>query len=298
MAEAVVSPRPDRALRPIQGGAPPEAGPVLVGSLFWRLDRGDEWVLSPESSFLFRDCWRHALFREAYMLERPATPLQTLKQALATLARRWISGESFLLDLYVPQRDGAELAISSDEVGGNLYLARLDRGPLICRKAVFFGSQKDVMLRLTSPLAETEPGGARRPWKERLQRAAYGPGFVFQRFVPRGGDRRQIVLQIDGDVYFRDLKPTETLRTDPRHSYAWDETVSYRLVEFGGILDRLLRGSVPFQVEFQGPGRVWLSNMSFSDGYLGELCTPSHWVYRIQHGIRRLVRLLNPLNWL
>ena len=51
-------------------------------------------------------------------------------------------------------------------------------------------------------------------------------------------------------------------------------------------MDRLLRGSVPFQVEFEGPGRVWLSNMSFADGYLGSIFTPTE-----EHaGLRSMVR--------
>jgi hypothetical protein len=89
----------------------------------------------------------------------------------------------------------------------------------------------------------------------------------------------------------------ESLRTDPRHTYAWDETVSYRLVRFGNVVDRLLRGSVPFQVEFRGPGRVWLSNLSFGDGYLGSVFTPSHWFFYAQQVVLRVLRALNPFTW-
>ena len=67
-------------------------------------------------------------------------------------------------------------------------------------------------------------------------------------------------------------------------------------MKFGGIADRLLRGSIPFQVEFEGPGRVWLSNMSFADGYLGNIFTPCYWVFRIHEGIRNLLGHLNPLS--
>jgi len=132
-----------------------------------------------------------------------------------------------------------------------------------------------------------------------LKRAAYGPGWVFQKFVLREGAAGQtIILQIDGDVYHRELGAGETMRTDPRHAYAWDASVSYRLVKFGNIGDRLLRGSVPFQVEFCGPGRLWLSDASFGDGYLGSVFTPSHWVFRLQQALRRLLGLLNPTSWL
>ena len=98
-------------------------------------------------------------------------------------------------------------------------------------------------------------------------------------------------------MYYRDLAEGETIRTDPRHAYAWDATVSRRLVKFGGILDRMIRGSIPFQVEFEGPGRLWLSNLSFGDGYLGEVLTPSYWVYRIHSAVRRLFASLNPAAW-
>ena len=284
---------------PGQGPASRLFEPTLVGSLFWTLRRGDQWVLGPDSVFLFRDCWRTLLAREAYMLARPSSTQERWKNTALTVGRRWITGEPFLLDLYEAQQDGAELAISSDEIGGNLYVVEVTGVALICRKTVYFGSELDVMLRVTSPLIERFPHGDRAVRFRRLMRSAYGPGWVFQRFVARpGGSRNRIILQIDGDAYLRELGADETLRIDPRHAYAWDETISWRLVKFGAILDRLLRGSVPFQVEFIGPGRIWLSNMSFSDGYMGEVCTPSHWVFRAQQGVRRLISYLNPVNWL
>jgi hypothetical protein len=269
----------------------------LVGSLVWRLRKGDLWVLAPESAFLFTDCWRKTLLREAWMLGRETPPRQKYLEGLATMARRWITGEPMLLDLYVAERDGAELGISSDELGGNLYATQVDSGPVICRKAVHFGSQRGLMLRPTSPLKRLRRG---MRWPEIvrvLKRAAYGPGWIFQRFTPLDDEENTLILEIDGDVYYRELEPRETLRTDPRHSYAWDETVSWRLVRFGSITDRLLRGSVPFQIEFEGPGRIWLSNMSFGDGYLGSVFTPSHWFFYAQQLVLRVLRALNPFTW-
>ncbi|MBW2271014.1 MAG: AIM24 family protein [Deltaproteobacteria bacterium] len=269
----------------------------LVGSFIWTLRKGDRWVLAPESAFLFTDCWRKTLVREAYMHLRPSGRRQVLRESLATLARRFITGEPALLDLYVAERDGAELGISSDELGGSLYATRVDRGPLICRKAVYFGSEQALTLRPVSPLQKLRRGLPRSEILDILKRSAYGPGWIFQRFVARSDEHDTLILQIDGDVYFRELAEGETLRTDPRHCYAWDETVSHRLIRFGSITDRLLRGSVPFQVEFEGPGRLWLSNMSFADGYLGSIFTPSHWVFYTQQLVLRLLRALNPFTW-
>ncbi|NNL66008.1 MAG: AIM24 family protein, partial [Myxococcales bacterium] len=213
------------------------------------------------------------------------------------LARRFFTGEPFLLDLYVAERDGAELGISSDEIGGSLYATRVDRGALICRKAVYFGSEAGLVLRPVSPLQQLRRGMPRDRAVDVLKRTAYGPGWIFQRFTSREQGNDTLILQIDGDVYYRELAAGETLRTDPRHCYAWDESVSHRLVRFGHVADRLLRGSVPFQVEFEGPGRLWLSNMSFADGYLGSVFTPTHWVFYAQQLVLRVLRALNPFTW-
>jgi len=273
-------------------------GNSLVGSLFWTLEAGDVWILSGESAFLFTDCWRRTIVREAHMLEAPAPRKQVWKDAIKTIARRWITGESALLDLYVAEKDGAELGISSDEVGGSLYAVAVDRGPLVCRKSVHFGSQKGLMLRAASPLERLRRGMSRSEILALLKQTAYGPGWVFQKLVPReDSDETQLILQIDGDIYYRELAAGETIRSDPRHTYAWDASVSHRLVRFGSVVDRLLRGGIPFQVEFEGPGRVWLSNMSFGDGYLGSAFTPSYWVFRIHAALRRALGILNPASW-
>ena len=93
------------------------------------------------------------------------------------------------------------------------------------------------------------------------------------------------------------FRRSAVFKPDPRHTYAWEESVSIRLVKFGHIGDRLLRGSVPFQVEIEGPGRVWLSNMSFGDAYLGSIFTPSHWFFNAQQLVMRVLRALNPATW-
>lgn len=276
-----------------------EDGPGLVGSLVWKLRRGDRWVLGPEAAFLFKHCWRKTLIREACMLDRPSPRAEMWADALKSVGRRWITGEPFLFDLYVAERDGAELGISSDEIGGALYAVNVGDCALISRKSVYFGSQPDLLLRVASPLQSLRRGMRLREIADVLKRTVYGPGWVFQRFALRdGGDQRTIILRIDGDVFHRELVAGETVQTDPRHVYAWDESASFRLVKFGNIGDRLLRGSVPFQVEFRGPGRLWLSNASFGDGYLGSVFTPSHWVFRLQTTARRLLGYLNPASWL
>ena len=81
---------PDEPETPLEAASLGSSG--LVGSLMWTLEKGDLWVLAPESAFLFTHCWRKTLVREAYMLERAAPGWQKYREGLATMARRWITG--------------------------------------------------------------------------------------------------------------------------------------------------------------------------------------------------------------
>lgn len=269
---------------------------LVVGSLCFKMNKGDCWLLGPESAFTFKDIWRAAVVREPYMLEKPSSYFEEWKDRLVTAARRWITGEAIMLDLYIAQANGAELGITSDEIAGNLHSVKLGRN-IIARQTVFFGSQKDVLLRVESPLRDVSFKTSLRDFFWALKKTVYGPGWIFQKFVRReGGDQFEVLFQIDGDMYCQNLGKNETLRTDPRHVYAWDESVSYELVKFGKVADRLLTGSIPFQTEFKGPGRVWYSDLPFQAGYVGHLFTPSHWVWKAKEMIGRALGYLNPAN--
>ncbi len=274
-----------------------EEGSLLVGSFLWKMNKGDCWVLGPEYSFTFDGIWRKAIMREAYMLDEPSSRYKIWKDRVKTAFRRKITGETMLLDLYVSEKDGAELGISSCVVGGNLCMVNLDK-ELIARKSVYFGNQKDVMFQIDSPLKGIYLKMDVKDFFKKMKLAIYGPGWVFQRFVPReNGTRRGLVFQVNGDVHCKRLGEGESLRTDPRHVYAWDGGVSYGLVKFGSIGERLLRGSIPYHTEFIGPGRVWFSDMDYRAGYLGHLFTPSHWVFKVQEIIGKMLGYLNPANW-
>ncbi len=268
----------------------------IVGSLCFKMNKGDCWLLGPECAFTFKDIWRAAVVREPYMLEKPSSYFAEWKDRLVTAARRWITGEPLMLDLYIAQANGAELGVSTDEIAGNIYSVKLERN-IIARQTVFWGSQKDVLLRVESPLRDVSFKTSLGDLFRALKKTVYGPGWIFQKFVRRqGGDQLEVLLQIDGDMYCQNLGKNETLRTDPRHVYAWDESVSYELVRFGKVADRLLMGSIPFQTEFKGPGRVWYSDLPFEAGYVGHLFTPSHWVWKAREMIGRALGYLNPAN--
>lgn len=45
----------------------------IVGTFTWTLNKGESWILGPDSVFKMRDITRISLFREAYMLEENAS---------------------------------------------------------------------------------------------------------------------------------------------------------------------------------------------------------------------------------
>ena len=240
----------------------------LVGNFIFELSAGESWTLGPESVFKMKDITRSLLLREAYMIQDEVSLWKKTKQIGATAVRRFITGEPIILDVYTAEKDNSLLGISTDEVGSNLCRVTVNR-PIISRKAIYFASEKNVKMRIHWP-------GSPNKWKKLV----YGPGYVFQRFEPfeGSGAGRDGLLHIDGDMHLADLEPGETMVMDPRHSCAWDESVSLRLVRFGPVWDRLLRGLIPFYTEFRGPGRVWYSTQSFDFGFLGYWGTPTAWL--------------------
>jgi len=255
----------------------------IVGSFDWTLEHeGDALLLGPASVYTHEGATRENLWRELYMLDRPASFGHRTKEFLLTALRRWLTGEPIIQDKYTAQRDDAVLGISTDMIGGNvipLDLAQeLPTKVLIARRGVYFGSQEGVMLRVRSPSG--------------LARKIYGPGLFLQEFrVVEGYENRAIVfLQIDSEVHFKQLEKNETFTMDVLNAYAWESSVKFSLVKFGSVTGRLVRGDTPYWVQFKGPGRLWYSTSSFPDGYIGWYFTPAHWVYALREFVTSLPR--------
>ena len=259
----------------MQAEKPGQIAVNIVGSFDWTLEHaGDSLLLGPATVYTHEGATRANLWRELYMLNRPASFPQRTRELLLTALRRWITGEPMIQDIYTAQRDNAVLGISTDQVGGNVIplnlVHELPTKTLYARRGVYFGSQEGVKLRMHSP-----PGAARK---------VYGPGLVLQKFeVVEEYEHRAIVfLQIDSEVRFKQLGENETFMMDPLNAYAWESSVSFELVKFGSVTGRLVRGDIPYWVQFKGPGKLWFSTSSFPDGYIGWYFTPAHWVYALQ----------------
>lgn len=258
-----------------------------VGSSHITLNKGDQWVFSVAAAYTFTGVDRKVIAREPYMYDQNHDGSAFL-DATKTLFRRWATGEPLLLDLYTAQEDGATLSISTDQIGGNLYKIMVD-SPLIVRKAIYFGSQRDVIFRAHTPFSsltwDTSLGEAGAVVKDAL----YGPSWIYQRFLPGEGDQRTLYLNIEGDCVCETLGENDSLLLSPEHSKAWDPSVRHELVRFGRIHERLLAGSPPYIVKFSGPGRIWYSNASSIDGYFGYVATPANLVNRVFTKVKGMI---------
>lgn len=255
----------------------------IVGSFDWTLEHeGDALLLGPFAVYTHEGATRENLWRELYMLDRPATLGKRMKEFLLTALRRWLTGEQIIQDKYTAQRDNAVLGISTNQIGGNIVPLDLQNdlstGVLIARRSVYFGSQEGVRLRVHSP-----PG---------LARKVYGPGLLLQEFrIVEGYENRTVVfIEIGSEMRFKQLEENETFTMDALNAHAWENSVTFSLVKFGSVTGRLVRGDIPYWVQFKGPGKLWYSTSSFLNGYIGWYFTPAHWVYKIREFMTSLPR--------
>jgi uncharacterized protein (AIM24 family) len=267
----------------MQNEKPGQISVNIVGSFDWTLEhKGDALLLGPASVYTHEGATRENLWRELYMLDRPASFGQRTREFLLTALRRFLTGEPIIQDKYTAQRDNAVLGISTNQIGGNVVPLDLrndlSTDVLIARRSVYFGSQEGVMLRVHSPSG--------------LARKIYGPGLFLQEFrTVEGYENRTVVfIQIDSEMRFKQLEENETFTMDVLNAHAWENSVSFSLIKFGSVTGRLIRGDIPYWIQFKGPGKLWYSTSSFPNGYIGWYFTPAHWVYTIREFITSLPR--------
>lgn len=256
----------------------------IAGSQDIKMGRGEKLVISPCGVFQYKDVRRRPAWADPSVAGLEGLALW--KDRLAMSGRRFIGGEAMIQDVYEALSDEAMIRVSSDLIGGQLETIELEDRKVVARKAVFFGSGSDVKFRLTSPLDDS-----RMSRTQRIKLAAYGPGPVLQEFSCDSKARnRRLIMNFEGDWEVRHLGNGELLEsTDPTHLYAWDDSVKLELVPFGNKFDLLFRGAIHYFVKAHGPGRVWFSNMGYTTGYWGNLCTPAHWIYEAVSVAPRMV---------
>lgn len=250
----------------------------IIGSGKVTLRKDGVLILGPESVYRFSReprVTRRPLHREYSETQTPASFFRRAGQTLRTRTRRIVMGESAVFNTYSADTDGASVEISTDSVGEGLYVIELAREKdIIARRGVWFGMERDVRMRPHVPLVPELRTGVR----DALLRAAYGPGPILQRFSATGS-QNNVLFNFGGSWEETTLRKGEDSDDyDPRHLYAWDHTVSMRLIPYGTVGDMFTQpDEIRYYVRLTGPGRVWHSNGAYGDGYVGAWFTPASW---------------------
>lgn len=166
---------------------------------------------------------------------------------LAKSLGRMFTGESIFMASYTADRDGAKVTFGST-VPGAIVPVDVSRGEMIVQKGSFLCAQQSVELKAT--------------FTKKLTAGLFGgEGFILQRIYGSG----MAFLEIDGDMFERELAPGEVLKVDTGNVVAFDSTVSYDIETVKGLGNIVFGGEGLFLTRLTGPGKIILQTQNFND---------------------------------
>jgi len=163
---------------------------------------------------------------------------------LGGLFKRAISGESLFVVDYEADRDGTEIAFSS-EFPGKIIPINLAQGQeMIAQRDSFLVAEKSVGLSIhfNRKLGGTIFGGE---------------GLILQKFSGPG----TFFAAFDGEIVEYTLQPGQVLKVDTGHVAMFEPTVDFDIEMVKGIKNMIFGGEGLFFARLTGPGRVWLQTM-------------------------------------
>jgi uncharacterized protein (TIGR00266 family) len=166
---------------------------------------------------------------------------------LGGLFKRALGGESLFIVDYVAQREGAEIAFTSDFPGKILPINLAAGQSLIAQKGSFLMGEKsvDLSIMLNRKLGSGLFGGE---------------GFILQKFTGPG----TMFVTFDGEIAEYTLAPGERMKVDTGHVAMFEPTVSFDIEMVKGFKNILFGGEGLFFAILTGPGRIWLQTMPMS----------------------------------
>ncbi|MFW6773485.1 TIGR00266 family protein [Nocardioides sp. CPCC 205120] len=164
------------------------------------------------------------------------------------LRRAVLGGESFFMNAFTAQVDGAELYVAPSLPGD--VVSWPISGPLYLRSGAFLASSASVEV-------DTQWGGGRSFFSSE--------GL----FVLRVAGEGELVLSSYGALHAIDLQPGQTYTVDTGHTVGWTEGVGYELRRAGNWKSTLFSGE-GMVCDFTGPGRIYLQTRS-EEAFLGWL---------------------------
>jgi uncharacterized protein (TIGR00266 family) len=167
---------------------------------------------------------------------------------LKGLKRSVLGGESFFMNTFTAQVDGAELYVAPALPGD--VVAWPINGSLYVQSGSFLASSAGVEV-------DTKWGGGRTFFSSE--------GLFMLRIAGQG----ELVLSSYGAIHAIDLQPGQTYTVDTGHMVAWTEGIAYNVRKVGNWKSTFFSGE-GLVCDLTGPGRIYLQTRS-QDAFLGWL---------------------------
>lgn len=252
---------------PVGAGAPPSppaggAGAAAGGRL--RADEIDYRIYGEEMQFVEveLDPGESAIAEAgAMMFKDAAVAMSTIfgdgsersgggfLDKLVGAGKRVLTGESLFITVFTNQGQGKARVAFAAPFPGNILPLHLDSlgGRLICQKDSFLAAAKGVSVGLH--------------FQRKILTGLFGgEGFIMQKLEGDGW----VFVHAGGTLVERTLAPGEKLHVDTGCLAALQDSVSYDVVQAGGLKTMLFGGEGVFFVDLTGPGKVWLQSLPFS----------------------------------
>jgi uncharacterized protein (TIGR00266 family) len=195
----------------------------------------------------------------AMLAMSPGITMETSTQGgvLKGLRRAVLGGESFFMNTYTAQADGAELYVAP-ALPGDIVSWPLSGATLFVQSGSFLASSSGIEV-------DTKWGGGKTFFSSE--------GLFMLRVSGTG----ELVLSSYGAIHAIDLAEGQSYTVDTGHMVAWTEGITYNVRKVGNWKSTLFSGE-GLVCDLTGPGRIYLQTRS-TDAFLGwlipKLPTPS-----------------------
>jgi uncharacterized protein (TIGR00266 family) len=186
----------------------------------------------------------------AMLAMSPGVAMETSTQGgiMKGLKRSFLGGESFFMNTFTAQSDGAELYLAPT-LSGDIVHWPLN-GTLFVQSGSYLASSSGIEI-------DTKWGGGK---------TFFSSEGLFMLRVAGQGD---LVLSSYGAIHSIDLQPGQTYTVDTGHMVAWTDGIQYNVRKVGNWKSTFFSGE-GLVCDLTGPGRIYLQTRS-QDAFLGWL---------------------------
>jgi uncharacterized protein (TIGR00266 family) len=174
---------------------------------------------------------------------------------LKSLARSFLTKESFFQNTYQAPAEGGELCLAPS-LPGDILVVDMKQEILVVQSGSYLASEDGISV-------DAKWGGAKTFFASE--------GLIMLSVAGSG----KLVLSSYGAIHEKTLKAGETYFVDTGHLVAFSEGVGFKIRRVGGLKSMIFSGE-GFVVELTGPGRVLMqtrSSQSFLDWILANMPT-------------------------